>query len=317
MKYRFATLAIATLGLSASLLLAACSAEDKTMVATGSYKITKGELDAKLEAMPIAKEILHNMVQESLVFQYAKDHNIQVTDAEIDAKIAEIKQRLSDQQLTEALKQQGMSQQDLRDLMREQLIVKKAVDANIAVTDQQMKDYLSKNHALLDTAKQVRARHILVSTAATAAMIESKLKSGGDFAALAKQYSSDPGSKDKGGELGFFTQGAMVKEFSDAAFSMKPGQTSQPIHSAYGWHIIQVEEIKPAQVATVANSTQKIKDQILSSQEQTLFPSFMQKLTADAKITVSDPQFADLFPSPQPTIAPAAPVPVPAPAKTK
>ena len=249
MNYRFATLACAAMGLSASLLLSACSAEDKTVVSTGGYKITKGELDAKLEAMPVAHQVLNSMVQQDLIFQWAKDHNIQVSDADIDAKINEIKQRLSDQQLDQALKQQGMSQQDLRDLMREQIIVKKAVDQNIKVTDAQLKDYLAKNHALLDQPKQVRARHILVSTLATANMIEGKVKSGGDFAALAKQYSSDPGTKDKGGELGFFTQGAMVKEFSDTAFAMKPGQISQPVHSPYGWHVIQVEEVKPAQVA--------------------------------------------------------------------
>ncbi len=306
MNYRFATLACAAVGLSASLFLSACSAEDKTVVSTSGYKVTKGELDAKLEAMPVASQVLHSMVQQDLVFQYAKDHNIQVAESDIDAKIADIKNRLSDQQLEQALKQQGMTQQDLRDLMREQIIVKDAVDQNLHVSDAQLQDYLNKNHALLDQPKQVRARHILVSTLAQAQMIEGKIKSGGDFAALAKQYSSDPGTKDKGGELGFFTQGAMVKEFSDAAFSMKPGQISQPVHSPYGYHIIQVEEIKPAQVATLANSRQKIKDNMLSSQEQMAIPDFMDKLMADVKVTVNDPTFADAFPSPTPTPAPAA-----------
>jgi foldase protein PrsA len=309
MNYRFATLACAAVSLSASLLLSACSAEDKTLVSTNGYSIKKGELDTKLEAMPVAKQVLHSMVQQDLVFQYAKDHNIDVTAADIDAKIADIKSRLSDQQLSDALKQQGMNQQDLRDLMQEQIIVKKAVDATIPVSNAQMAAYLAKNHALLDTPKQVRARHILVSSLPTAQMIEAKLKAGGDFAALAKQYSSDPGTKDKGGELGFFTQGAMVKEFSDAAYAMKPGQISQPVHSPYGWHIIEVEEIKPAQVATVANSEQKIKDQMLTTQEQMAIPAFMDKLLADSKVTISDPNFADLFPSP----APAAPVPNAAP----
>src|SRR5690242_13787436 len=96
MNYRFATLACAAVGLSASLLMSACSAEDKTVVSTDSSKITKGELDAKLEAMPVAHQVLHSMVQQDLIFQWAKDHNVSVTDADIDAKISEIKQRLSD-----------------------------------------------------------------------------------------------------------------------------------------------------------------------------------------------------------------------------
>jgi len=307
MNYRFATLACAAVGLSASLLMSACSAEDKTIVSTNGYKITKGDLDTKLEAMPVAHQVLHSMLQQDLVFQYAKDHNITVTDADIDAKISDIKARLSDQQLADALKQQGMSQQDLRDLMREQLIVKKAVDQNLHVSDAQMKDYLAKNHALLDQPRQVRARHILVSNLTTANAIEAKLKAGGDFAALAKQFSSDPGSKDKGGELGFFTQGAMVKEFSDAAFAMKVGAISQPVHSPYGWHIIQVEEIKPAQVASLANSEQKIKDAMLGAQEQSAVPAFIDKITNSATLTVSDPNFSDLLPPASPS--PGAPAP--------
>lgn len=311
MKNRFSKYAVAALGVMAALAIAACSDENKTLVSAGGTNVSKGQLDAKLEKMPMAKELLKTMVQQSLVFQYAKDNNINVTDAQIDAKIAEIKQRLSDQQLEDALKQQGMTDQDLRDLMREQIIVTTAVDKQINLTQSQMQDYLNKNHALLDQQKQVRARHILVSTQATANMIEAKLKSGGDFAALAKQYSSDPGTKDKGGELGFFAQGAMVKEFSDAAFSMKPGQISAPVHSPYGWHIIQVEEIKPAMIATLANSSDKIRQQLDSAQEQTLVPTFMDGLVAKANISVQDPDFADLFPSPAPTIAPAAPAPAP------
>ena len=93
---------------------------------------------------------------------------------------------------------------------------------------------------------------------------------------------------------------------------MKPGQISQPVHSPYGWHVIQVEEIKPAQVATLANSRQKVKDQMLGSQEQMAVPAFMDKLTGQAKVTVNDPQFADAFPSPAASVAPA---PAPTPAK--
>lgn len=309
MKYRFATLALAAAGIAASLLASACSAEDKTIVSTNGYKVTKGELDAKLEAQPVAGQVLRQMVEQALVLQYGKDHNITVTDAEIDSKIADIKQRLSDTQLDMALKQQGMTQQDLRDILRQQLIIKKAVDASIHVTDKQLSDYLAQNHAVLDQPAQVQARHILVSSLPTAQMIEAKLKAGGDFAALAKQYSTDPGTKDKGGELGFFTRGAMVKEFSDVAFSMKPGQTSQPVHSPYGWHIIEVEATKPAMVATVANSRQKILDNMLSAQEQTQYPTFMQKLMDGAHVTVSDPQFSDTFPSPQPSGAASGPNP--------
>jgi len=309
MNHRFSKLAVAAAMLCVSFAFAACSDENKSIVTADGYSVTKGELDAKLESMPTANEVLNTMVQQDLIFKYAKDNNITVSDAQVQAKINEIKQRMSDQQLQDALKQQGMTETDLENLMREQIIVTTAVDKQINISNAQMQDYLNKNHALLDQPKQVRARHILVSDQKTADMIEGKLKSGGDFASLAKQYSSDPGTKDKGGELGFFTQGAMVKEFSDAAFSMKVGQISAPVHSPYGWHIIQVEEIKPAMVATLANSSDKIKQQMDGAQEQMLVPQFIDKLKSTAQITVNDPQFSSAFPSPVPTIAPAAPAP--------
>ncbi|HXW75800.1 MAG TPA: peptidylprolyl isomerase [Candidatus Eremiobacteraceae bacterium] len=320
MIYRFATLAGAALGIVAALMGSACSDEDKSLVSTPSFSITKGQLDAKLEGMPQSHQELRSLLQQQLIFQYGKDHNITVSDSEIDAQIQQnILSHMTQDQLNQALAQQGMSQSDLRDLMREQIIVKDAIEAQYPVSQAQMQDYLNKNHALLDQPKQVRARHILVGDLATANMIEAKLKAGADFATLAKEYSTDPGTKDKGGELGFFTQGAMVKEFSDAAFSMKVGQISEPVKSPYGWHIIQVEEIKPAVVATMANSESKIKDQMVNAQLQMRAPAFMDGLMSSSKITINDPQFNDIMPSPAPTLMPTtAPAPAtPAPSATK
>jgi len=92
---------------------------------------------------------------------------------------------------------------------------------------------------------EVHARHILVADKATADLIEQKLKAGGDFAALAKQYSTDTGSKNNGGDLGWFSKGQMVPAFEQAAFSLQPGQISQPVQTQYGWHIIQVLQRDP------------------------------------------------------------------------
>jgi len=312
MRKSSATLACAAFTAGA-LLLTACSSDNKTLVAVNGYNITKGELDAKLESQPAATQVVRQMLQQDLLFQYAKDNNIQVTDGDIDQQINQIKAQMSDLQLQQALAQQGMTMQDLRDVMRERVIVNKAISKEVNITPAMMQDYLNKNHALLDQPAQVDARHILVADLATANMIEAKLHSGGDFAALARQYSTDPGTKDKGGELGYFTQGAMVKQFSDVAFSLKPGQISQPVKSPYGWHIIQVEHVKPAQVATLANSGSKIRDNLLNAQEQIRVPDFMNNLMANAKITVADPAFAGAVPSPLPT-APPAPAQTPAPA---
>lgn len=90
------------------------------------------------------------------------------------------------------------------------------------------------------TSDQVHARHILVKTEAEAKSIRQKLVNGGNFAALAKQYSIDTGTKDKGGDLGWFGKGVMDPAFEKAAFSLKVGEISQPVKSSFGYHIIEV-----------------------------------------------------------------------------
>jgi foldase protein PrsA len=140
-------------------------------------------------------------------------------------------------------------------------------------------------------------------------MIEAKLKAGGDFAALAKQYSTDPASKVKGGELGFFGPGQMVPAFQAAAFALPVGGISAPVKSPFGWHIINVEEKKPAFKATLAGSRAQIKDTLTQQQEQQQIPVFLQGLRAKANIVVNDDRYKDAFPPPLPTPPPAAAAP--------
>jgi parvulin-like peptidyl-prolyl isomerase len=95
------------------------------------------------------------------------------------------------------------------------------------------------------TAEQVHARHILVETEDEAKKVQERLQAGEDFAVVAKELSTDTGSKEEGGDLGWFPRGVMVTEFEDAAFALEAGQTSEPIKSSFGYHIINVIERDP------------------------------------------------------------------------
>jgi parvulin-like peptidyl-prolyl isomerase len=119
-------------------------------------------------------------------------------------------------------------------LQESQLLAQKYLPTltdKVKATDQEIDAYIAQ-HPELDT-KQTRAK---------AEEVLKRVKAGEDFSALAKEYSTDPGSKDKGGELGWFKRGMMVKQFEDAAFNMQPGQTSDVIETSFGFHIIQTEE---------------------------------------------------------------------------
>lgn len=293
-------------GLATLLLvaLAACAGGGAVATVNGE-PISKSAFTDKLEASPGARNTLQQMVQEALILQYAKNNNITVTDDEINKREDDLKANFPNGSWDEMLKARGLSEDDVKQALREQIILDKALAKDVAITPAQIKQYFDKNHAAFDKPEQVKARHVLVANLATANKVEAALKSGQDFAAVAKQYSTDPGSKDKGGELGFFRRGQMTPSFDKAAFSMKAGQISPPIKSPFGYHVIEVEAIQPGQKATVANSTQRITDMLRQQQEAPLIQPFLQGLQQKATIVVLDPRFADLFPSPPPAAAPA------------
>ncbi|BDE07697.1 hypothetical protein WPS_29730 [Vulcanimicrobium alpinum] len=291
--------AVAGLGaIALSISLAACSGGSGggDVASVNGQKISRGDFDRKLETGPQAKQVLNQMVQMALIDQYAKDKNVSATDDEITKKENEIKAKYPPGQFDQILKQQGLTEADVRQILRQQVIIDKAVGPNVKVTDADVKSYFEKNHAIYDKPEQVRARHILVADAATANTVLQKLKAGGSWDALAKQYSTDPSSKDKGGELGFFGKGQMVAPFQEAAFKAKVGQIVGPVKSPFGYHIIQVEEKKPAQTATFASTKDQIKAQLTQQQASQQYPVFLQGLRSTAKIEIYDDRFKDAVP---------------------
>jgi peptidyl-prolyl cis-trans isomerase C len=134
--------------------------------------------------------------------------------------------------------------------------------------------------------EEVHARHILVASEQEAKDIIDQLKKGADFAALAKDKTTDPSGKSNGGDLGYFTKQDMVPEFANAAFAMKPGDFSQtPIHTQFGWHVIKVEDRRPGKAATYEQAAPAIQDQMV----QQIVAQKLQELRGQAKIEVFGP----------------------------
>lgn len=278
--------------------LAGCAAEDKTMVSVNGEKITKGQLDNRLEGQS-GKATLQQMVDTALVLQYGKAQSIAVTDAEIQDQLTQLEQRFPPGQFDTILKNQGLTMDDVKNIERVQIIVKKAVDKQIVVSDAQVSDFFNKNKTLYSTPAQIRARHILVKTKAEADAIEAQLRAGANFATLATKNSIDPGSKAAGGELGWFGATQMVKAFSDAAFALNVNKISQPIQTPFGWHVIQVEEKRPAHTSSLAEAAPKVRTTLMQQQEGAQGGPFIEQLRQKANIQVSDARFNPLFPPPQ------------------
>ena len=131
--------------------------------------------------------------------------------------------------------------------------------------------------------KEYSARHILVKTEAEAKDVLAQLKKGDDFAKVAKEKSLDPGSKEKGGDLGWFSPAGMVKPFSDAVTSLKKGETtSAPVQTQFGWHVIKLVDTRAAQVP----SYDKVKDGLERTLQQRKLEKMMIGLKEKAKIDV-------------------------------
>ena len=154
-------------------------------------------------------------------------------------------------------------------------------DVIASVTPDMVKAEYDKQVAAMPDQDEVEARHILVSTEDDAKAIKAQLDGGADFATVAKEKSIEPGAKDSGGDLGYFTQDKMVKPFGDAAFALKVNEISQPVQTQFGWHIIQVLDRRPAAKPTLDAMTQQIGQQLYVQKYRALFDQLRKAATID------------------------------------
>lgn len=309
---------IASIVLAAALIIVLIKPpfqKDDSSVAVATVNgtdITKAQLYDKLVEAG-GESTLQNLITTTLVDQEAKKANITVTDEDINAEIEDLKTQFGGEDaLNAALAQSSMTLDDLKAQMPLQVEIRKLLEPKVTVTDEDITKYFNDNKATFNQEEEVQASHILVATKEEADAIVKQLKEGADFATLAKEKSSDTGSKDKGGELGFFKKGDMVTEFSDAAFALKVGETSGAVKTDYGYHVIKVTDRKEAHEYTLEEKKEEIKKTLISQKVSEMSSTWLQDLTTNAKITntLTDEPEASATPetsaAPEATEAPAA-----------
>ncbi len=247
----------------------AFAAEDYVMLKVNNQDVTKSEVDRMwaglfppgqapdIDAMKpdIRNKILRGIMTERLLLAEGLKQGIDKSDA-VQKELEEVKRKLVVKHFLES-KTSGITEDDL----------KHEYDAMVV----SMRDKV-----------EVRARHILVATEAEAKDIKKKLDDGKNFEALAKEYSKDPGTAKQGGDLGYFTKERMVKEFADKAFAMKKGETSEPVKSEFGWHIIKVEDSRKMTIPTY----NAVKEQLRARLQDKKLNDYIRGLvkTADVKL---------------------------------
>jgi len=181
-------------------------------------------------------------------------------------------------------------------------------EAKAAVTDAELRKVYDEAIGQMKSEPEVRARHILVETEDEAKAIVDQLKGGADFAALAKEKSKDPGSAQNGGDLDFMGKSELVPEFAEVAFKMYPGQTSNPVKTQFGWHVIKLEEKRNRQPPTF----EQLKDRIEAFVARKAQTELVTQLRESAKVERLDKPATPATPAPA---APGAPAPGNPPAK--
>ena len=213
------------------------------------------------------------LVQQDELAQKAKSLGITVTDKDVDARLKQIKTQYfggSETKYQQQLKAQGLTEALLRINLHGQILSEKLynkITGSVKVSDAEVQKYYNDHKSTYAQPASRDVRHILVSSKKLADQLEAQLKSGGDFAALAKKYSKDPGSAKQGGKL-TISKGQTVAPFDKVAFSLKTNETSAPVHTTYGWHIIQaLSAVKPAKQTPLSSVKASIQQQLLQTKK--------------------------------------------------
>lgn len=251
----------------------------------------------------VYRDLIDRAVGYKLLMQEAKARKVDVSDAEVEAKIDEVRKQFPSEELfKQALASRSLTLDRMKSEARQELAIYRLIESEIsgkvAVKPEQVEDFYKKNPDQFKEPERVRASHILISVpenadAAAKAQAKTKaekvlkdVKAGKDFAALARQHSQDPGSAVNGGDLGFFQQGQMVGPFNDVAFSLEPGATSDLVETQFGYHIIRVVEKNPGRTVPLDEVRPKLEQYLEDQNKETQTEAFVKSLRAKGKVEI-------------------------------
>jgi peptidyl-prolyl cis-trans isomerase C len=271
---------------------------------------TKSPVVAKVDGTPIYQSEVDAFVND--LGEQAKS---QMSPADLQARVVD---RLIDIKLADEKAMAAKFDQDpaiaQRIRMGQMTMVADAYlekNARALINDDVLKAKYDELVKQVTPPQEVHARHILVKTEAEAKDIIAQLKKGADFEKLAKEKSTDPGSGESGGDLGYFTKDKMVPEFADAAFKMDAGKVSDtPVHSQYGWHVIQVLDKRSQPLPGMDQVKPQLTNLVLQDEERKV----VEDLHKSAKIERFNPDGTPMVDKPADAVPAPAAAPAPAPA---
>lgn len=266
--------------------------------------ILEGEQAKEMEEM-LRQQVLSQLIDRNLIMAEVESLDLQPTDKEVQEQIASIKEQLGNEaEFKKYLAANGINEPKLGDFIKEQMAVGKLYEKISAEvpqpTDTEIEDFFAKNGAQYNEPEQRQVSHILIGVGDSsdgknrtemdakvlALQVVNKVAAGEDFSQLAKQYSDDLGSKDNGGQYPPFSKGSgFVAEFENAAFALANGEyTVEPVKTTFGYHIIRLDQIIPAQTHTLDEVKEQIIAGLRDEQVNQKVTDYMQELRDKAEV---------------------------------
>jgi foldase protein PrsA len=273
--------------------------------AKASYEAQERELPkaGTPEYTTLKNQIVQFLVQRVQFEQKAKELEIEITDKQVEDRLADIKKQYfddSDKKLQDQLKQQNVTLESVKRDIRAQMIQERLfekVTADATVTDQEVRKYYDEHEDQYGDPESRKVRHILVDKKARADQLYAQLQAGASFATLAKENSKDPGSAAQGGQL-TVARGQTVPEFDKLAFELDKNELAAPVKTQYGWHIIQaLSDVTPAKTQPFAQVKEQIEQQLLQTKKN----DKMTKWVEDVKQELGDKTTYQVGFAPPPT----------------
>lgn len=250
-------------------------------------------------------ETLNIIISKRLLIQEAQQQNIGVSSNEIDRAVNIIKRRFpSEQRFFDALQEAGLTIEQFTNNLTKELVVQKLLEQQVGeqigdISDEDALNYYNEKNEKFIQDEQIRVHHILLKVTETAdpekvKTVESKargilerIKKGEDFETLARQYSEDPSAL-KGGDIGFFFRGDMIKNFEDAAFALKIKEVSDLVRTPLGFHIIRLDERKGSQKVPFEDVKVEIKFQLKQERSKKFFEEYVEELKSKADLKIRE-----------------------------
>lgn len=289
---------------------------DKAVVVNGTV-ITQAELDSQMKIVidrlrasgrlpdvsqldQIRSQVLENLIARELLYQESQKKGIKISEEEVNKQLINVKAQFPNEaEFNNALIRMNLTEASIKEKLQRDLALKKLIEDEVApkvtVSDSDIRAFYENNPETFKQPERVKASHILIKVDPKADAsqkaeaqkkidsVQAKLQKGEDFGALAKEYSEGP-TGPKGGDLGYFTRGQMVKPFEEAAFAMKPGEVSGMVETRFGYHLIKVTDKTPEGTMPYDDVKERLGEFLKQQKIQEEINVYVKSLEEKAKI---------------------------------